>query len=315
MTIWNLGPAYETLHGVFNRGFEPVLTIDSGDTVIYKTLEAGWGLEPRDPHNAGQKPLAFEPTRSERRGNGHCLVGPIAIRGAEPGMTLEVVIEEIVVGDWGWTATWKNPTTSAAGVQDNDEVYLVWKLNHQEKLGTNQYGHEVSLRPFMGVMGMPIDEPGDHVTFPPRRTGGNLDCKELIAGTSLFLPIAVSGGLFSVGDGHAAQGDGEVSVTAIECGMDRVRLQFILHTDMSLSAPRAHIPGATITFGLDEDLNQAAHNAVQQMVDVIVERLGVSRSTALALASVTVDLRITQHVNGVKGVHAILRDDAIRTNQ
>ena len=315
MATWHVQPCYETHHGVFNRHFEPILTIDSGDTVIYRTLDAGWGLEPASPERDGPKRRVFEPTRPERRGNGHCLVGPIFIRDAEPGMTLEVVIEDIVVGGWGWTGCWHNPTTEAAGVASDDYGYLNWTLDHERQIGVNQYGHEVSLRPFMGVMGMPIDEPGDHVTFPPRFTGGNLDCKELIAGTSLFLPIAVPGGLFSVGDGHAAQGDGEVSVTAIECGMDRVQLKFILHPDLKLSAPRARIPGATVTFGLDEDLDQAAYKAVREVVDIIVERLHVTRSVALALASVTADLRVTQYVNGVKGVHAILRDEAVRSAQ
>jgi len=262
MAEWGLEPGYETLHGVFNRDFEPILTIDSGDTVTYRTLDAGWHLEPGDPHDPDRKSRRFEPTRPERRGDGHCLVGPIAIRGAEPGMTLEIVIEEIVVGEWGWNATWSNPVSAASGIPERDFAYLVWTLDHEKQLGVNNLGHEVSLRPFMGVMGMPADEAGDQSTIPPRATGGNLDCKELIAGTSLFLPIAASGALFSVGDGHAAQGDGEVSGTAIECGMDRVRLKFIVHPEMSIPGPRALIPGATVCFGLDEDLDTAAHNAV-----------------------------------------------------
>ncbi len=266
------------------------------------------GLSP-ERHRTERR--VFEPTRPERRGNGHCLVGPVFIRDALPGMTLEVAIQEIVVGSWGWTACWSNPIAEAAGVPSEDSACLNWTLDHERQTGVDQYGHQVSLRPFMGVMGMPGDEPGDQSTIPPRSTGGNIDCKELIAGTSLFLPIAVPGGLFSVGDGHAAQGDGEVSVTAIECGMDRVQLKFILHPEMKLSAPRAQIPGATITFGLDEDLDQAAHKAVREVVEIIMERLCVSRAVALALASVTVDLRVTQHVNGVKGVHAILRDEVL----
>jgi acetamidase/formamidase len=181
-------------------------------------------------------------------------------------------------------------------------------------LGCNQYGHTVELRPFMGVMGMPPDAPGLHSTVPPRVTGGNLDCKELVSGSTLYLPIAVPGGLFSVGDGHARQGDGEVSVTAIECPMERVDLTFALLPELHLATPRAHTPAGWLTFGIHEDLDEAALIALAAMIDLLVERHGLSRHQALGLASVVVDLRITQMVNGVRGVHALLPHDAFGTS-
>jgi acetamidase/formamidase len=174
----------------------------------------------------------------------------------------------------------------------------------------NQHGDEVAMRPFMGVLGMPPDLPGAHSTIPPRRCGGNLDCKELVTGSTLYLPIEVEGGLFSTGDGHAAQGDGEVSGTAIECPMERVELTFRLRDDLPLTTPIAHTPAGWLTLGLDEDLDRAAHIALDAMLDLIAARRGIGRRDALAIASLTVDLRVTQMVNEVRGVHAVLRPGA-----
>ena len=150
-----------------------------------------------------------------------------------------------------------------------------------------------------------------HPTPPPRRWGGNIDCAELVAGTTLFLPVPVDGALFSAGDGHARQGDGEVSQLAIEAPMERVRLTFEL-ADLELASPIARIDGAWVTLGFDEDLDEAAALAIEGMLDLMAREHGLERRDALALASVVVDLRVTQLVNHVKGVHAILRDDALR---
>lgn len=186
----------------------------------------------------------------------------------------------------------------------------MWQLDAEAMIGEDNEGHKLALQPFMGVMGMPPDEPGDHGTGPPRQSGGNLDCKELVAGTRLFLPVAVSGGLFSVGDGHAVQGDGEVSGVAIECPMERVELSFQLH-EMHLSTPRTRTAEGWLTFGLDKDLNEATRLALRGMLDLMVEKHGMGRKEALAMASLVVDLRITQIVNGTRGVHAVLPDTAI----
>jgi acetamidase/formamidase len=136
-----------------------------------------------------------------------------------------------------------------------------------------------------------------------------MDCRELVSGTTLYLPVGVEGALFSVGDGHAAQGDGEVCGNAIECPMDRVELTFRL-VDQRLDAPRARTAEAWITFGFDPDLNRATMMALSGMLDLIQGERGVSRQEALALASVAVDLRITQIVNQAQGVHAVLRHEA-----
>ena len=149
-------------------------------------------------------------------------------------------------------------------------------------------------------------------SVPPRPTGGNIDCKELVAGSTLFLPIAVAGGLFSLGDGHAVQGDGEVAGPALECPMDEVRVTLALRPDLRLSMPRAHTPGGWITFGFDEDLNRATYAALNDMLDLMQELHDLDRREAVALASLVVDLRVTQVVNGVRGVHAVLPPGALR---
>ena len=309
-------PLPKNLTGSFCRDDEPILSINSGDTVVFRTLDASWHTKARTSLDDAPEYVGND-VDPEKRSDGHCLCGPVAIHGARPGMTLEVQINEIECGSWGWTNSggWPHWILRALEVDKMDSRFL-WTLDQQVGIGRNQHGHEVSLRPFMGIMGMPLNEPGRHSTVPPRRTGGNLDCKELVAGTRLFLPIEVEGGLFSVGDGHAAQGDGEVCVTAIECPMERVSLTFYLHEELRLNGPRARIEGAWVTFGLHEDLDQACVLAVQAMLELMGEKYPhLDRSTCLGLASVAVDVRVTQLVNEVKGAHAILRDAAIRMSQ
>jgi acetamidase/formamidase len=153
---------------------------------------------------------------------------------------------------------------------------------------------------------MPPPEPGEHSTIPPRRWGGNIDCKLLVAGTTLYLPVPVDGALLMAGDGHGAQGDGEVSGTAIECPVERATLALDV-VDLELRSPIARTPDAWLAFGFDEDLDAAAEQATQTMLDLMERELAVGRAEALAVASVSVDLAVTQVVNQVKGVHAILR--------
>ncbi len=236
----------------------------------------------------------FEPPDPELD-TGHALAGPVEVRGARTGQTLVVRIEEVTPGPWG--ATFTEPPHR-----------IDWELAD----GVGRWaGREVRLAPFLGVLGMPPDEPGVHSTIPPRRCGGNIDCKELVAGTTLFLPIPVDGARFSAGDGHAAQGDGEVSGTAIEAPTEAT-LTLDVRDDLPLEWPVARIDGAWVTFGFDEHLGLAARIAVDGMLDLMEREHGFSRADALGLASIVVDLRVTQVVNEVLGVHAVLRDDALR---
>lgn len=287
-----------------------MLTIDPGDTVRFQCLDAGWGLE---PHNGVTYERKEFPGRDPSLDSGHALTGPIAIRGAKPGMTLAVRIDAIQVGQWGTTMAggWKSAWNERLGVI-NDGVFHVWTFNHEAQTARNQHGHTVTLRPFMGIYGMPSDVPGVQPTIPPRATGGNIDCKELITGSTLYLPIEVEGGLFSTGDGHGAQGDGEISITAIECPMDRVELTFDLLADMPLTTPVAKTPVGWLTLGFHEDLDEAMVIALEAMLSLLKRLHGLERLHALALASLTVDFRVTQVVNGVRGVHAVLPHGAIR---
>jgi acetamidase/formamidase len=311
MTTYHVEPEHRTLHGKFSRELAPVLTIEPGDTVIFRTLDAGWGLEPATSREGDRR--KFEPHDPEM-GKGHALCGPVEIRGAEPGMTLAIDIVDIRPGSYGATYAggWPNDINDRLGISNQKGVMLAWTLDPDAMTATDQFGHTVDLRPFMGVMGLPPDEPGLHATAPPRFCGGNIDCKELVAGTTLYLPITVPGALFSVGDGHGRQGDGESSTTAIECPMERVELTFHLHSDMRINSPRARTSEGWLTLAFHRDLNEAAALALEAMLDLMMEQYGVERLEALALASVVVDLRVTQMVNGVKGVHAVLPHGAIR---
>jgi acetamidase/formamidase len=275
-----------TLHGHFSRELEPILAVDPGDSIAFACPNSGWYLD------SGER---FEPREPELDA-GHALSGPVEVRGAKAGGTLAVSIEEVRPAGWGVTHAW--------------DFRLDWTL--AGNVGRDEHGRLVELAPFLGVLGMPPDEPGRHSTGPPRKFGGNIDCKELVAGTTLFLPIPLDGALFSAGDGHAAQGDGELSGTAIECPVARAVVRLDLRDDLDLRSPVARIDGAWLALGFDEDLDLAAEQAAATMLDLMELELGIDRNYALALASVAVDVRVTQIVNGVKGVHAVLRDDAIR---
>jgi acetamidase/formamidase len=293
-----------TLHGHFSPDLDPILTIDSGDTIAFACLDAGWHVrlwekfEPRDP----------------KLDDGHALIGPVAIRGARSGQTLEVRIDAVRVGDFGFTVAggWSTWLNDRLGVGAGEDYLLRWELDADAQLGRDEHGREVDLHPFLGVLGMPPAKPGIYATGPPRSSGGNIDCKELVAGTKLFLPIPVDGALFSAGDGHARQGDGEASGTAIECPLERVELTLTVLDAPELAAPVAWTPDAWLTFGFDVDLDDAAAAAVHAMLELMRREHGLDRRDALALASVVVDVRITQLVNGVLGAHAVLPHDSIR---
>jgi acetamidase/formamidase len=218
------------------------------------------------------------------------------VRGARAGQTLAVRVDELEPGPWGVTF--------------GDGDFFEWRIDGD--VATNERGVRVAVAPFLGVIGMPPDEPGVWSTTPPRRCGGNIDCKLLVAGTTLYLPIPVDSALVSVGDGHAAQGDGEVSGTAIECPLERAQVTLDVRDDLDLRMPIARTGDAWIAFGFDRDLDVAAEHATETMLDLIEREYSTDRKHALALASVAVDLAVTQLVNDVKGVHAVLRDDAIR---
>ncbi|MBT2570825.1 acetamidase/formamidase family protein [Planococcus sp. ISL-110] len=300
------------LHSSFNRDYEPILIIDSGDTIQLKTIDIQWGYSASET----EERTIFTSRENEDK-LAHPIIGPIAIRGAKPGMVLEVRTNKLIPGWYGrnWAGglpAWQN---GKLDITDSERLQVDWKLDAARMTGSCELGSQefkVGLSPFLGLMGVAPAEDGSFPTKPPGYFGGNIDCKELVPGSSLFLPISVDGALFSLGDGHALQGDGESSGTAIECPMDLVDITLVLHEDMKLSMPRANTPAGWITFGFDQDLNEAAAGALAEMVSFMEQLYNISRTEAAALSSVAVDLHITQVVNDVKGVHAILPHAAIR---
>lgn len=283
--IHELSLGEETLHGYYSTAVSPVVSVAPGDSVRFQALNSGWRWDPEGEYLARDASLH----------SGHALTGPIEVRGATAGKTLAVRIDEVRPRPWGVTFS--------------DGVPFHWRLAGSVWVG--ERGARVASAPFLGVIGMPPPEPGIHSTTPPRRFGGNVDCKLLVAGTTLYLPIPVDGALLSAGDGHGAQGDGELSGTAIECPLEHVRLTLELRDDLELRMPIARTADAWIAFGFDRDLGVAAGLATETMLDLMEAELGIDRPYALALASVAVDLHVTQVVNEAKGVHAVLRDGTL----
>lgn len=309
MAIHHLEPSLRTVHGVFDRAIEPVLTIEPGDTVVVRALCGDWGRA-EEEFLAVEREVPMDPERDA----GHALCGPISVRGAEPGDALEVEILQIVPSTWGHTWAGPRPHLPHFDLAGDDSLVVGWDIDPEKKVATApSLGVTVPIRPFMGVMGNAPSEAGPLPTAPPRRVGGNLDCRELIAGSTLLLPVAVEGALFSVGDGHAAQGDGEVSQTAIECAMERVELRFGLHKGRTLLGPQAMTPAGFLTIGIGESLDEAAAMALDIMLSHLEANLHLKRVEAMALASIVVDLRVTQVVNGIVGVHAIVPPERIDT--
>jgi acetamidase/formamidase len=305
MTLYSIRPILQNLHGRFSPGLQPVLTIATGDIVQYQTLDAGWcDFEQVNPY---EKPTKLA-GRNHELDWGHALCGPIAIRGAKAGMTLEVRLNKIRTGIWGWSTGggWGSYWNQRLGAVEGEEWLMRWRLDPDVGMATNQYGQTLQMNPFLGILGMPPAEAGNHSTYPPRFCGGNIDCRELTEGARLFLPIPVDGALFSLGDGHAVQGDGEVSGPALECPMELAEVEFHLHPELRLTFPRAYTRAGWITFGFHEDLDEAVMIAMDGMLDLLKEQYGMAKNQAVAWSSLAVNLRVTQIVNEVKGAHAIL---------
>ncbi len=304
MSTHELRPTRENIHGRFDRTMPPILRIASGDRIVTSTYDAGW-------HLMEQPDLSGSPVKMESPGDGHALVGPIAVEGAEPGDALEIRFDVVQPGSWGWTVAggWPSEFNERLGLTDT-RYGTNWRIEGDR--ATDTEGRSLSLSPFLGWVGLMPAADGPHSTTPPRRVGGNLDCKELVAGSSLFLPVEVAGGLLSFGDGHAVQGDGEASGIALECPMARVELTLTLHKGSAPALPYAHTPAGLLTMGFGRALDDAMYDALGGLVDRLASALGVSRNVALSLISLKADLRITQIVNETKGVHAILPTSAMR---
>lgn len=285
----------------------PVLHVRSGDYVRVHTLltsnperlEAA-GLPP----DQVEKELRDVQSVRDKGPGGHVLTGPIYIEDAEPGDILEVRFDSILLAiPYGYNAIGQNGFLS-------DEIFdrkmRLIRLDVKRMIGQFADGIEIPLHPFFGSVGVaPPKEAGRWNSAPPWIHAGNLDNKELVAGTSLFIPVHVKGALLEIGDGHAAQGNGEVDITAIETSLIG-RLQLTVHKGTSLQWPRAETPTHIITMGCDRDLNAATHIAVREMIRYLMAEKKMSQADAYMLCSVAVDVNITQLVDGNVGVHAML---------
>ncbi|MCY1694222.1 acetamidase/formamidase family protein [Curtobacterium sp. SL109] len=307
MTHHRLEASPTTAVDVFTAERSPVLTTTAGDTVTVHTLSAA-GYTERQQEPGVDVPTLIDPRR------GHCLVGPIAVEGARLGQVLAVHFDDLVPDDWGYTGSGGVDTelNRALGLADpSTRGPLLWDVDVAAGTARNQLGLGVRTAPFLGVVGLPPEPTGEHSTIPPRPVGGgNIDCRELVAGATLYLPVTVPEALLFVGDGHAAQGDGEVSGTAVECGMTTTMTLSLLDT-APVEGIHADTPAGRITFGFDADLNAATATALDRMVDWIAGTHDITRAEALAMASVAVSMRVTQVANRTWGVHALLPHDAI----
>jgi acetamidase/formamidase len=305
--VHTLNATAQTVHiAHFSSELKPVLTIDDGDTVVLESLRG----DPAEYEAAGIAPQEIpRPLRDLYRDlqsyKGHELTGPIYVRGAEPGDVLEVHIREIrLTMPFGF-----NANVYGTGTLPEDFPYTSWRvirMDLEKMISEVIPGVVVPLQPFFGVMGVaPPARLGKISSAPPGVHGGNIDLKDLGPGSILYLPVHIRGALFSAGDGHAVQGDGEVCYTAIETSMTGT-FQFRVRKGVRLKWPRAETPTHIITMGLNEDLDVAARMALREMIEYLGEARGIKPEQAYMLSSLAVDLRITQLVNTVKGVHAML---------
>ena len=299
-------------HYSWDKSLEPILEIEPGDSVWFETFDCS--------DNERQRDGSIIERPGERLRPGHALTGPVFVKGAEPGDTLVIEVLEVGTGDWGWTAF-----RPGAGLLKDDferPFFHAWELaaGATESEFLPGSGIKVPVEPFCGVMGLALPESGQHSTIPPRRWGGNLDVKQLIRGTRLYLPVGVPGALFSTGDCHAAQGDGEVCGTAIETN-GRPYFKFDLIKGRELKAPRIWTgqqassvvgrDGYLVMTAQNNDLLVASQDAIRFTLDYLEEERGLTREQAYILCSVVVDLKISEVVNSPNWVVSAFLPNAI----
>jgi len=304
----------ENVHwGYLDAKIPPALVIQSGDTVRIDCLCVAGGPPAPDSGFEVHPDLAAVFEHSVKGQGNHIYTGPVHVAGAAPGDVLEVSIDEIDLRQsWGY-----NIFRTYMGTLPEDypnTTMTMIRLDQQTGKAILPSGLKVPMRPFFGQLVVAPPPPsGRQGSKEPREYGGNIDCKELVAGTQIFLPVWTDGALFSAGDGHAAQGDGEVNGTAIETSLSGT-FTFRVHKGLGWTMPRAMTPKDLITFGFAPDLDTAAKQALRNMIDWIISETGVSSTEAYVLCSAACDLHVTQNVNGVKGIHAML-DKSILTSR
>ena len=291
--------------GYFDAERAPVLTIESGSEVTIQTVSGGPDMLPEEGFYVPEELLELHAAGAPAM-PGHILTGPICVEGALPGDVLQVDILDVKLRqNWGYNII--RPLVGTLP-QDFPELHkTIIPLDIERAEARMPWGLELPLSPFFGVMGVaPPLEWGRISTIEPRKHGGNIDNKELVAGTTLYLPVFVQGAMFSCGDGHGLQGDGEVCVTAIETALEG-RFRFSIKRDLNFKYPQAETPDYIITMGMHSDLDQCVDIALRHMINFISDRLEITKAEAYMLCSLSGDLRITQTVNREKGVHMMMK--------
>lgn len=295
--------------GYFDATQKPVMTIASGDEITIDSVSgppetlppAGFIVPPELLEIHANTPRIIGP---------HMLTGPVAVAGVMPGDVLEVEILDVKLRqDWGYNAI--RPLSGTLPDDFHEVRLLNIPMDMQRMVAKLPWGVELPLSPFFGVMGVaPPPAWGRISSAVPRSMGGNLDNKELLPGAKLFLPVYVPGANFSCGDGHGVQGDGEVCVTAIETALQGT-FRLTVRKDLKLDYPRAETPTHYMTMAMDPDLDQCVVRALRDMIKLVTERINISREDAYTLCSLAADLRVTQTVNGSKGIHVMLAKTAV----
>ncbi len=286
--------AREQFHLAWDNSIAPIARVASGDVVAFDLLDAAGGQLTADSTVESIRTLDF--SRVDQ------VNGPIYVEGAEPGDTLQIELLELQPADWGWTAL--IPGFGLLADEFPEPALHIWRLAD----GWAEFapGVRIPLAPFCGEIGLAPAASGAHSTIPPTRVGGNMDTKHLTAGAKLYLPVEVPGALYSMGDGHAAQGDGEVCGTAIETPM-RATVRLTVRKDLRIEAPefltagplaaRTNVDQFYATDGVAPDLMEAARRAIRAMIAYLQRERGMSREQAYMLCSVAVDLKISEIVD------------------
>ncbi len=295
--------------GYLDAASPPVLEVDSGDTVKLYSFPAGGKESLPEMSRVPADYLAALNALPAGPGP-HFITGPVFVRGARPGDTLQVdILDAAPTMDWGFVAILPLLGTLPDEFTDYETIHPV--IDRARNVCTLPWGTELPLDPFFGIIGVaPPRAWGRCGSAVPRAFGGNMDNKELKPGTTLYLPVFNEGALFMAGDGHGVQGDGEVCITALETGLSGT-FRLTVRKDFKVDFPFAETPTHLMSIGLDEDLDDAAKQAVREMVKHVCLRTNLSRNQAYMLCSLIADLRVTQTVDGNKGVHMLLAKDKL----
>jgi len=298
--------------GYYDASTAPALRVKSGDIVEMDTLGVTTpeGLRRVGMRDDQMQPSLLEVAAANQGKRGHYLTGPVYVEGAEPGDVLEVQIRKVTLAvPYAVNSMGQNGVLADQFAQGGSRLI---PLDVKRNVAVFGSGVEIPLRPFFGSMGVaPAESAGRVSSNPPGTHAGNLDNRELVAGTTLYIPVHTRGALFQAGDGHARQGDGEVDQTGLETSLTG-EFRFVVRKDMKLTWPRGETATHWIAMGLDPDLNKAVRLATEEAVDFFVSQKGLSRVDAYMLTSVAVELHITQLVDGTKGVHAMIPKDIFK---